>query len=120
MEQLLPCAFREVLDGSLGNAILKLSIEPTEGELLPCIVAPLLEGTVMEASVVAVIMEDLDSMFCSVLLEGKLGGECFAGLVAKLEVDKMEVALVVNVDGVALILLLGKFAFELCIKTYFC
>ena len=95
----------------LGYAILKVGIDPTEGELLPCVVACLLEGIVMEASVVAVIMEDLDSMFCRVLFEGKLGGECFAGLVAKLEVDKMEVAIVVDKDGGALIALLGEFAF---------
>jgi hypothetical protein len=77
MEQLLPCAFREVLDDSLGDVILKVGVDPTEGELLPCVVAGLLEGIVMEASVVAMIIKDLDSMFCSVLLEGKLGGKCF-------------------------------------------
>ncbi len=75
---------------------MKVGIDPTEGELLPCIMACLLEGIVMEASVVSVIMEDLDSMFCSVLLEGKLGGKCVIGLAVKLEVDKMEAAIVVN------------------------
>ncbi len=119
MEQLLLCAFREVMDGLLGDAILKVGIDPTEGELLPCVVAHLLEGVVMEAPIVAVIMEDLDSMFCSKLLKGKLGGECFIGLVVQLEVDKTEVAIVADEDGGTLILLLGKFAFELCIKTYF-
>jgi hypothetical protein len=119
MEQLLLCAFQEVPDGLLSDAILKVGIDPTEGELLPCIVACLLEGIVMESSVVAVIMEDLDSMFCSVLLEGELGGECFIRLVVELEVDKTEAAIVVDKDGGALILLLGKFAFDLCIKTYF-
>jgi hypothetical protein len=111
MEQLLPCAFGEVLDGSLGNAILKVGIDPTEVELLPCVVACLLEGIVVEASVVAVIMEDLDSMFCSILLDGKLGSKHFVGLVVKLEVDKSEAAEVVDKDGGTLIALLGKFAF---------
>ncbi len=119
MEQLLPCASREVPDGLLGNAILKVGIDPTEGELLPCVVACLLEGIDMEASVVAVIMEDLDSMFRSVLLKGKLGGECFVGLIVKLEVDKAEAAEVVDKDGGTLVVLLGKFAFQLCIKTFF-
>ncbi len=119
MEQLLLCAFQEVLDGLLGNAILKVGIDPTEGELFPCVVACLLEGVVMEASVVAVIMEDLDSVFCRVLLKGKLGGGCFVGLVVKLEVDELEAAIVVNKDGGALIAFLGKFAFQLCIKSYF-
>ena len=71
----------------LSNAVLEVGIYPTEGELLPCIVACLLEGVVMKTSVVTVVMEDLGSMLCSVLLEGKLGGESFLGLVVKLEVD---------------------------------
>ncbi len=68
----------------------------------------------MEVSIVAVMMEDLDSMFCCILLKGKLGGDCFGRLVVELEVDKMEAAIVVNEDGGTLIVLLGKFAFELC------
>jgi hypothetical protein len=64
-------------------------------------------------------MEDLDSMFCSVLLKGKLGSKCFVGLVVELGVDKAEAAEVVNEDGGALFALLGKFTFQLCIKTYF-
>ncbi len=50
--------------------------------------ACLLEGVVVEASVVTVAMEDLDSVFCSVLLKGKLGGKCCVGLVVELEGDK--------------------------------
>jgi hypothetical protein len=56
MEQLLPCTFGEVLDGLLGDAILEVGIYPTEGELLPCFMACLLEGVVMEASIVAMIV----------------------------------------------------------------
>jgi hypothetical protein len=120
VEQFLPHALREVLDGLLGDAILKVGIDPTEGELLPCVVACLLEGVVMEVLVIAVIMEDLGSMFCSILFKGKLGGECFLGLVVELEVDKLKAAIVVDKDGGTLIALLGKFAFQLCIKSYFC
>ena len=90
MEQLLPCAFQEVLDGLLGNAGLEVGIYPTEGELLPCLMACSSEGVVVKASVVTMIVYYLDSVFCSVLFEGKLCGECFVGLVIKLEVDKME------------------------------
>jgi hypothetical protein len=99
VEQLLLCAFREVPDGLLGDAILKVGIDPTEGELLPCVMARLLDSVVMEASVVAVIMEDLDSMFCRVLFKDELGGKCFVGLVVQLEVDKTEAAEVVDEDG---------------------
>jgi hypothetical protein len=120
MEQLLPCAFQEVPDGSLGDAILKVGIDSIEGDLLSCIVACLLEGVVMEASVVAVIMQDLDSVFCSVLLKDELGGKWFVGLAVELEVDKSDAAEVVGKDGGALVVLLGKFALQLCIKTYFC
>ncbi len=56
MEQLLPCAFQEVLDGLLGDAVLEVGIYPTEGELLPCLMACLLEGVVMKASVVTMIV----------------------------------------------------------------
>jgi hypothetical protein len=104
----------------LGNAILKVGIDSTEGELLPCIVACLSEGVVVETSIVAMVMEDLDSMLCSILLEGKLGGESFVGLVIKLEVDESKAAEVVDKDGGAIVVLLGKFALQLCIKTYLC
>ncbi len=120
MKQLFPHSFREVSDGSLGDVILKVGIDSTEDELFHCIVTCLLEGVVMEASVVAVILQGLDSMFCSILLKGKLGSKCFIGLVIELEVDKAEVAEVVNKDGGTLVALLGKFAFQLCIKIYFC
>ncbi len=103
----------------LGDAILKVGIDPTEGELMPRVVAHFSEGIVMEASIVAVIMEDLDSMFCSVLLKGKHGGECFVRLVIKLEVDKAKATEVVDEDGGTFVALVGKFAFELRIKTYF-
>ncbi len=56
MELLLLCAFREVPDGLLGNAILEVGIYPTEGEMLPCFVACLLEGVVVESSVVAMVV----------------------------------------------------------------
>jgi hypothetical protein len=73
VEQLPLCAFQEVSDGLLDNAILEVGIYPTEGELMSCFMACLLEGVVMEASIVAVIMEDLDSVFWSVLFECKIG-----------------------------------------------
>ena len=103
----------------LGDAILKVGIDSTEGELLPCILACLLEGVFVEVSAVAVIMQDLDSVLYSILLKGKLGSECFVGLVVELEVDKAEAAEVVGKDGGTLISILGKFAFQLCIITYF-
>jgi hypothetical protein len=69
----------------------------------------------MEAFVVTVIMQDLDSVLCSVLLKSKLSSKCFVRLVVELDVDKSEAAEVDDKDGGALILFLGKFAFQLCI-----
>jgi hypothetical protein len=63
------------LDVLLSNAVLEVGIYPTEGKLLPCVVACLSEGIVMEASVVKMIVKDLDSVFCHVLFEGKLGSK---------------------------------------------
>jgi hypothetical protein len=83
MEQLLPCTFQEVLDGLLSDAVLEVGIYPTEGELLHCFMACLLEGVVVEAHVVAMVVLDFDSVFCHVLLEGKLGGKCFIGSIVK-------------------------------------
>jgi hypothetical protein len=99
--------------------VLEVGIYPTEGELLPCFMACLLEGVVVKASVVAMIVQDLDSVLCSILFKGKLCGECFIGLVVELEVDKTEVAIVVDEDGGTFVALLGEFAFQLCKKTHF-
>ena len=59
-------------------------------------------------------------MFCCILLEGKLGSKCFVGSIIELEVDKLEVAEVVNEDSGAFVALLGEFAFQLCKKSHFC
>jgi hypothetical protein len=104
----------------LGDVIMKVGIDPTEGELLSCVVACLSEGVVVKTSVVTVVMEDLDSMLCSILLEGKLGSKSFVGLVIELEVDKSKVAEVVNKDDGTLVALLGKFSLQLGIKIYLC
>ena len=64
-------------------------------------------------------MQDLDSVFCSVLLNGKLGGECFVRRFVKLEVDKLEVAEVVNKDSGVFVALPGEIAFQLCEKSHF-
>ena len=43
VEQLLVHAFREIVDGALGDAILEVGVDATEGELLSSVVAGLLE-----------------------------------------------------------------------------
>jgi hypothetical protein len=74
VEQLLASALGEVADGALGNAILEVGIDAAEGELSSCIVAGLLEGVVVEAPVVAVVMLDPHTVLGGKGLEGPFGG----------------------------------------------
>jgi hypothetical protein len=73
MEQLLASAFGEVADGALGNAILEVGIDAAEGELLSRVMAGLLKGVVVEATVVTVVVLDLHTVFGSEGLEGTFG-----------------------------------------------
>jgi len=77
VEQLLAHALREIADGALGDAILKVGIHAAEGELLSRVVAGLLEGIVMEAPIVTVVVEDLHAMLGGKCLEGAFGSESF-------------------------------------------
>jgi hypothetical protein len=61
MEELLPCTLSKVPDGLFYNAILEVSINPTEGELLPLCTAAVFEGIVCKLSVVAVVVEYADA-----------------------------------------------------------
>jgi hypothetical protein len=74
VEQLLACALQEVADGALGNAILEVGIDATEGELLSRVVAGLLESVVVEMPVVAMVMLDSYAVLGGEGLEGALGG----------------------------------------------
>jgi hypothetical protein len=104
----------------LRNAILDVCIQATKGELLSCVVACLLEGVVVKVPVAgAVVVEDFHSMFSSVLLKSKLGGESFCQQIVELRVDEAETAVGVDQDGGALIALPGKFAFQLRVETHF-
>ena len=74
VEQLLACALREIADRALGDAILEVGIHAAEGELLSCVVAGLLEGVVVEAPVVTVVVEYLHAVLGSKCFEGTFGG----------------------------------------------
>ena len=113
---MLACALGEVADGALGNAILEVGVYATEGKLLACVVACLLEGIVGEAPIVAVVVLDPNAMLGSEGLEGAFGGNGFNRRVIDLGVDVSQATVVVDEDGSAAIALLGKFAFKLCDK----
>jgi len=107
---------REVADGVLGDAILEVGVYATEGKLLACVVACLLEGIVGKAPIVAVIVLDPNAMLGSEGLEGAFGGNIFDQRVIDLAVDVSQATVVVDEDGSSAIALLGKFAFKLCKK----
>ncbi len=77
MQQLLAHALREILDGALGDSIFEVSAYATEGELLACVVACLLERIVRESTIVAVIMLNFDAVLGGKGLEGAFGGKGF-------------------------------------------
>jgi hypothetical protein len=58
MQELLLGALREVPDGTLGNSILKMRIDPAEGELLLVLLACLLECIVCKSTIVAMVVFD--------------------------------------------------------------
>jgi hypothetical protein len=74
VEQLLASTLGEVVDGVLGDAILEVGIDAAKGELLSCVVAGLLEGIVLEAPVVAVVVLDPHTVLGSEGLKGAFGG----------------------------------------------
>ncbi len=48
VQKLLACALRKVMHGALGDAILEVSVDATEGKLLAGVVACLFEGALSE------------------------------------------------------------------------
>ncbi len=62
MEELIPCALTEIADGFLGNAILEVGIDATEGEALPICIATVLLCIVGKVSIFAVVVEDMDTV----------------------------------------------------------
>ena len=74
MEKMLARALREIADGALGDAILKVGIDAAEGELLSSVVSGLIEGVVVEAPVVAVVVLYPHAMLHGKCLESAFGG----------------------------------------------
>jgi hypothetical protein len=56
VQQLLPSTFTKITNGFLGNPVLEVSIDATEGEALPCTLTSLFEGIVGKSPIVAVVM----------------------------------------------------------------
>jgi hypothetical protein len=56
VQQLLACALQEVVDGLLGDAILKVCVYATEGKLLALFVAGLFECVIGKLPIIAMLM----------------------------------------------------------------
>jgi hypothetical protein len=77
VKKLLPGALGQVSDGSLRYSILKVGVDPAEGELLIDLLAPHLEVIVGKSTIVTVVMVDPDTMLGSKLFECSLGFNYF-------------------------------------------
>ncbi len=76
-----------------------MGVYATEGKLLACVVACLLEGIVREAPVVTMVVLNSDAMLSSEGLEGAFGGDGFDRRIIDLEVNIPESTEVVDEDG---------------------
>ncbi len=108
MEELLPHTLLEISDGFLCNAILEVCINPTEGESLSFGAAAVLEGVVCKTSIVAVVVEDADTVLFGEVLKGLLGIHGFLGGELCHQMDVLEPGVVVDKDSGRCVALLGE------------
>ncbi len=73
VQELLASALGEVADGSLGDAILEVSIDPAKRELLALGFSCLTEEAVGKSPVVTVVVGDMNAMLSGKALERPLG-----------------------------------------------
>jgi hypothetical protein len=76
VEQLLSRALTEVANGLFGYFILKMSIDATEGKLLICTCARVLEVIIGKSTIVAMVVKNLHAMLFGEVLKGLLGIGC--------------------------------------------
>jgi hypothetical protein len=79
VKQLLLCTLREVADGLLGDAILKVSIYATEGKVLVLFMAGLFEYVVRKLPVVAMVLLNFYAVLGGKGLKGAFGGNGLDG-----------------------------------------
>jgi len=121
VQELLASALGEVTNGSLGDAILEVSVDPTKGELLALGFACLMEETVGEASVVAVVVGDANAVFGGEAVEGSLCVDGFlAGEVACHQINELETEIMIHKNGGIPIARLGEYPLRLAIEIWLC
>jgi hypothetical protein len=119
MEELLLGTLGEVANGSLGDVILEVGVNPAKGELLTLGFAGFAEHTVSKATIVAMVVLNAHAVLGGKLFEGMfcvdgLGG----GQVACHEVDKLEAGVVVHEDSCIPVAGLGECSFCLPVKSW--
>ena len=77
MEELLASTLREISDGLLSPSVLKMSIDPTEGQALPPLFACCLERVILESTIISVVVEDRDPQIGGMPLKSNLGSNGF-------------------------------------------
>jgi hypothetical protein len=77
VKKLLPGALRQISDGSLCYFILKVGIDPAEGESLIALLVHHLEVVVGKLTIVTVVMLDPDAVLGSISFECSLAFNCF-------------------------------------------
>jgi hypothetical protein len=75
VQQLLARALQEVADGLLGDAILKVCVNATEGKLLVLFVAGLFERVIGKLPIVAMVMLNFYAILGGKGLKGSFGGD---------------------------------------------
>ena len=83
MQQYHSCCILLVPDSLFSHAILEMSVNPTEGEFLICVLDFHLEEIILEASIVGVIMLNFHAMLASKCFKSLFkvddlkGSQCF-------------------------------------------
>ena len=73
VEELLASALGQIANGSLGDAILEMRVDPTKGKLLVLTVACVAKEGICKSSVVAMVVSDANAMLSGKALEGSFG-----------------------------------------------
>jgi hypothetical protein len=110
MEGLLPCVLAEVPDGFICDAILEMGVDPTKGKTLSLSAAAVLEGVVRGPSVVAMVVEDVDTVLLGEVLECMLSFHCFFRGELGHEMDILELRVVVHKDSGCGLAFLGEWS----------
>ncbi len=117
VQQLFACGLGKVTDRALGDPILEMGVDATEGELLAACLARLFERVVCELSIIAVIMFNFYAVLACKLLKRLFGLEGLFRQQVQHEMDESHARVMIDEDDGAHVSPLGKFSLELRKET---